>query len=327
MKKLILSLAILMPVLASAQTVLTPEQQLEKAKQEARAAKRAVAEAKAAAKKAAKEAKKKQKSTEAEAAEARKKAEIERQIEAARVEKQRYEAELKTIEETKKQAVATELKTIEEVKKEATVAEAAANQATIPAATEWNTPTDQLDQVSIARAAGPEIPKNDPRYLAGKVPQDADGKVVFSINYDIEGKSAAEIQQRIAAVFAWKAKQEGQLNSRVVLDNSDEHTVAAVFSEWLVFSKSYLSLDRTMFNYTLIAKCSDGHMALTMERMSYDYERGRPAHLATTAEDWITDKVALNKRKDKLVNGPAKFRRATIDRKNQLFIDIYDLMR
>lgn len=323
-----------MPVLASAQTVLTPEQQLEKARQEARAAKKAVAEAKAAAKKAAKEAKKQQKNKAASAAEAKKNAEIERQIEAAKAEKARYEAERKAIEATKQAAM--EQPTLQhEANAESPKASGnspstngeSPEQHRITVDAEWDTPTSDLHNVQIARAAGPAIPKNDPRYLAGKVPQDADGRVVFSINYDIKGKTAAEIQQRIAAVFAWLATRDGQLNSRVVLNDDAQHTVAAVFNEWLVFSQSYLSLDRTQFSYTLIAKCSDGQLALSMERISYDYERNRPAHLATTAEEWITDKVALNKKKDKLVNGPAKFRRATIDRMNSLFIDIYDLMR
>ena len=57
MKKLILAAMLLMPLFGNAQSVLTPQEQLEKAKKEAEAAKQAVKEAKRQAKLAAKKAK------------------------------------------------------------------------------------------------------------------------------------------------------------------------------------------------------------------------------------------------------------------------------
>ena len=60
MKKNILVLLLWIPLFIQAQAVLTPEQRLEKAKQEAKAAKQAVKEAKKAARKASKLAKKPQ---------------------------------------------------------------------------------------------------------------------------------------------------------------------------------------------------------------------------------------------------------------------------
>ena len=38
-----------------------------------------------------------------------------------------------------------------------------------------------------------------------------------------------------------------------------------------------------------------------------------------TAEEWIADDKSINKNGNKLLPGSAKFRRATIDRKDELF--------
>jgi colicin import membrane protein len=55
--------------------------------------------------------------------------------------------------------------------------------------------------------------------------------------------------------------------------------------------------------------------------MSYQYEIDRPDTEAveTIAEDWITDENALNKKKTKLAKYTGKFRRKTIDRKDNIF--------
>ena len=55
-----------------------------------------------------------------------------------------------------------------------------------------------------------------------------------------------------------------------------------------------------------------------MTRISYDYDLSRkPTHYS--AEEWITDKYAVNKKHTKLYPVSAKFRRKTIDRKDFIF--------
>ena len=41
--------------------------------------------------------------------------------------------------------------------------------------------------------------------------------------------------------------------------------------------------------------------------------------MSVKADEWITDKYALNKKKTKLLKGSGKFRRKTIDRKDNIF--------
>ena len=90
--------------------------------------------------------------------------------------------------------------------------------------------------------------------------------------------------------------------------------------EWLVFTDKLLSLDRTKFNYTLIAYCKDNHLTVTMGRILYIYdeERVRGGYVYK-AEEWINDENALNRKQTRLLPGSAKFRRKTIDRKDYIF--------
>lgn len=162
----------------------------------------------------------------------------------------------------------------------------------------------------------------DAKYLKGGVPE-VDGKVVFTLDKDVPGMTAGEIYETVRKVMEGILEQPEQLKeiSKIAIDDKASHTIGARISEWLVFRKKALNLDRTVFNYSLIAKVSDGHLCLTMERIGYQYEMDRSdTHgLETKAEDWITDKWGLTKKGNKLSKYSGKFRRKTIDRKDNIF--------
>ena len=85
--------------------------------------------------------------------------------------------------------------------------------------------------------------------------------------------------------------------------------------ERLVFKSGAFVLDQTKFNFVIEVKCSDEKADVAISRITYDYEVGRKKdHL--TAEKWITDEYAVNKKHTKLYPISAKFRRKTIDRKD-----------
>lgn len=163
------------------------------------------------------------------------------------------------------------------------------------------------------------IKESDRKYIVDAVPE-VDGKVVFTLDLDVPGKSAEQIYD-ITYSFLDNMVQEAVEGKEggIKIFNKTEHTIAAKYYEWLNFSKSFLSNDRTELDYTIIAKCTDGHLLMTMERISYNYEEGSPAALKTTAEEWITDRNALNKKKTRLQPGFKKFRVKTIDRKDEIF--------
>lgn len=160
------------------------------------------------------------------------------------------------------------------------------------------------------------------KYLVGAVPE-VDGRVVFTLSKDVPGMTADEIYQKVYALLTAMSKEENQFpQSKIAVVNKAEHTIVARMKEWLVFQNTFLSLDRTVFNYTIIAKASDGHLNLTLERLGYQYEMNRTdtnGGLNVKAEEWITDKEGLNKKKTKLARYSGKFRRKTIDRKDNIF--------
>lgn len=187
----------------------------------------------------------------------------------------------------------------------------------------WEIPDQPQQQAKVVKKKE-AVPKVDPKYLAGAVPE-VNGEVVFTLDKDVPGMSADSIYDKVYAVISEivdEGKGSGlQPQARIAAVNKAEHTIAARVKEWLVFTSNFISLDRTEFNYTLIARAKDWHVSVKMERISYAYEMNRKdaAGMKEKAEDWITDKHALNKKQTKLSPLSGKFRRKTIDRKDNIF--------
>ena len=165
------------------------------------------------------------------------------------------------------------------------------------------------------------VEKDNPnaKYLAkGAIPE-VDGKVCFETNIKAPGKSAEQIYRILLQQLEKMVQEPNQIaNSIVAVKDSVKHEIGAVFHEWLVFKSTALSLDRTQFNYQILVYCKDGEADVKLTRITYDYDKDRDAkHYA--AEEWITDKYAVNKAHTKLYPLSGKFRRKTIDRKDFIF--------
>ncbi|WP_298454084.1 DUF4468 domain-containing protein [uncultured Prevotella sp.] len=185
----------------------------------------------------------------------------------------------------------------------------------------WESPVTEKNNINNDTSVSKDTtPDPDEKYLVGAVPE-VNGKVEWKLDVDVPDKSAQEIYDIIFDCFTNLTKEENQLEgSCVSLVNKKEHIVVASMKEWLVFTDKLLALDRTKFNYTLIAYCKDNHLTVTMGRVSYRYdeERIKGGHVYM-AEEWINDENALNRKKTRLLPGSAKFRRKTIDRKDLVF--------
>ena len=149
---------------------------------------------------------------------------------------------------------------------------------------------------------------DDSKYLAGAVPE-VDGKVVFTKEFSIPGMSQEEIFKRMQNWMEARLKKN-ENNSRVVYTNPEEGQIVGTGEEWIVFSSSALSLDRTKILYQLSVVCAPEKCTMEVEKIRYNYREGKEKY---TAEEWIVDKYALNKAKTKLVRGLAKWRRNTVD--------------
>ena len=104
----------------------------------------------------------------------------------------------------------------------------------------------------------------------------------------------------------------------MTLQNADQLQIVGNYQEWLVFKNKPLNLDRTRLFYHLFVDCRDGEATVKMTRIVYLYDEERDPQ-TYYANEWITDRYGLNKKKTKLARVSGKFRRKTIDRKDYLF--------
>lgn len=316
MKKIFISILVLISALTiQAQNVLTPEQQLEKAQKELEEAKKALEAAKAQAEAAKVKAEAEKIKAEAE----KTKAEAERLK--AEAERMKQEAE-KLKKNTENSVPATKL--VPATKKENTTETSEGAGWVVP------TVTEEVEEKKVEKTAEGVVLKEDPKYLAGAIQLNADGKVEFVLDTQANGKSADEIYNIVFQYMSKLIKNEQNINSRIALvnrNNKNEQIIACIMDEWFVFNQSFISLDRTETKYQLVATISDNHLHLSMTRIVFNYEEGRSTGFKEPAENVITDKYALTKKKNDLAKIYGKFRRGTIDRKDQIFNNLTKLVR
>ncbi len=353
MKKIIISILLFLPLMSvQAQSVLTPQQQLEEAQKKLEEAKKAVeeakqkaeaakkkAEAEAAKQKAAAEAAKKKAEEEAKrkaAEEAKAKAEkIQQQIKEAEAETARLKAEAARLNAEANGAAATTAATatttVPSVPATTTTPATTATPASATTASQgsgWVIPTATKKETPkpAAQVNGAKL-KEDPKYLEGAITFDEQGKIVFDTEIEAPGKSAAQLYDLVFDYMSGLTQGKESKASRMALVNKDEHIIANTMDEWLVFSNSFISLDRTECKYNLIAKITDEKVSLSINHINYIYEEGRQTGFKLPAEEVIIDKVALTKKKNDLARIFGKFRKKTIDRKDQIFNEIAALVK
>lgn len=306
----------LIPALTmQAQNVLTPDQQLEKAQKELEEAKKALEAAKAQAEAAKVKAEAEKVKAEAE----KTKAEAER----LKAEAERMKQEAEKLKKNAENSVpATKL--VPATKKENTTETSEGAGWVVP------TMTEEVEEKKVEKTAEGVVLKEDPKYLAGAIQLNAEGKVEFVLDTQASGKSADEIYNIVFQYMSKLIKNEQNINSRIALvnrNNKNEQIIACIMDEWFVFNQSFISLDRSETKYQLVATISDNHLHLSMTRIVFNYEEGRSTGFKEPAENVITDKYALTKKKNNLAKIYGKFRRGTIDRKDQIFNNLTKLVR
>lgn len=199
----------------------------------------------------------------------------------------------------------------------------------IYAQSEWEIPKENEKISAVIDSIDNEIAANNPenKYLEGAVTYE-NGKVCFAriINTQL---SAEENFEKLMSILVKITKEENQLEeSKIALINRKKHIIVAHMEEWMVFRSSMFELDRARFIYTLTAECADNNITLKLFKISYQYEGNDKLGKRTfKAEDWISDKESLNGKKNKLRKTTGKFRKKTIDRKDELFERIANELR
>ncbi|MCR5077493.1 MAG: DUF4468 domain-containing protein [Prevotella sp.] len=312
MKKILTTLMLCLPMLAIAQNTLTPQQQLEQAQRQLEQAQAALEQAKANAAKAKAEAEQQARAT----AEARLKAEAEARAKTEAVQKKIAEAKAEAERLNREAARLTE----EARKMTAPTTKAPVTPEDMQPSAAWTAPVTPSSAAKDANKPAASRDKDDKSfYMQPNAVPLINNQVIWSEDIQAPGNTANMLYDKAFAYLNELTQGNNQLDgSKVALVNKDEHSIIATMREKLVFSSNFLSLDFTQFNYVLQATCHDGHATLTMSRMTYSYDvQGNVTDY--TAEKWITDQYALNKKHTRLLPVSGKFRRATIDRKDNIF--------
>lgn len=167
--------------------------------------------------------------------------------------------------------------------------------------------------------------QTETNYLAGAVTLD-DGKVSFKTEIQAPSLNKEQLYDTMLKWATERFKPDGKFNARVLYTNEEEGSIAAGGEEYMIFSSSALSLDRTRIYYQLFIHCGEGTCQAEMTRIRYWYDEARDGGEKYNAEEWIVDDMALNKSKTKLAPICGKFRRKTIDLKNELFLSIQNTL-
>lgn len=158
------------------------------------------------------------------------------------------------------------------------------------------------------------------KYMAGAVTLNEAGYVSFKKHYDVKDKSKGEIYHLLKnyAINDIVGGENSLPQARIQDADSLGGLVVAGMEEYLYFKRTAWTNHRVRFYYQLIFNAADGGFDIEMRNLRYIYDDMTEPQ-TYRAEEWITDEAALNKTKTKLLKTPGKFRRFTIDRKNEIF--------
>lgn len=166
---------------------------------------------------------------------------------------------------------------------------------------------------------------DDAFYGFGKVPV-KDGMVVFNreIPFDASKVASENIYSNILQWIKGRFVKPIVLSGRV--RETPDSGIAVSAEEYLVFRKTALLTDRTRINYNMTVKVSGSSCILTITDINYWYEEERDGGVRFTAEDWITDSEAFNRKGTKLMKTTGKFRVKTIDLVNSFEKEIKNII-
>lgn len=168
----------------------------------------------------------------------------------------------------------------------------------------------------VANAQKEDISK----YLVGAVPV-VNGQVTFDKTYETPGKTKDELFSLLKGYTQSQILNGPNHLEQCAITESDSinGVLAASVEEYLYFKKKAWVSHYVRFYYQLIYRIQDGQFSIQLRRINYLYDDERSSDEEYRAEDWIVDSEALNSDKTKLTRIAGKFRKFTIDRKDEIF--------
>lgn len=175
--------------------------------------------------------------------------------------------------------------------------------------------------------------KHAPKYLKGAVTEQ-NGSVVFEKTFSVSGQTREQLYENMLFYIKDNLVAKGIEDAwtRLISDGKEDGVISARVEEMMVFSKKFLSLDQTRFRYQITAQIVNNKVKMTVSQISYlygeEWNENKPTGEGGTryrAEEWITDKHALNEQGTKVLPLSGKFRRKTIDRVEEIFENAMDM--
>lgn len=155
------------------------------------------------------------------------------------------------------------------------------------------------------------------RYLASDAVPVVDGAVVFSNHIDmvdgITQQKTGEIADKWLADYL---NGFDKASNRIISSNPGE--IVAMGSRDLVFTDNAISYDKAQMSYVLTIKYSATDCNMEISRIKYVYDDGIQKS-RITAEEYIVDEFAVNKKGTKLTPITGKFRKKTLDFVDEVF--------
>lgn len=185
----------------------------------------------------------------------------------------------------------------------------------------------------VAMAQKTKEDKHADKYLKGAVPTE-NGIVTFKKTFRVPGQTDAQLYENMLFFIKDNLVVKGIEDAwtRMLSDGKEDGLITARVEEWMVFSKRFLALDQTRFRYQIAVTTGQGAVNITITQVSYLYGEEWNENKPTgeggeiyRAEEWITDEHALNKKGTKVLPKSGKFRRATINRVNEIFNNAMDM--
>lgn len=174
--------------------------------------------------------------------------------------------------------------------------------------------------ISIPLLATAQAKSNVSPYAKGAV-NTVNGMVVFEKSIEDKSHSQAQLFQTMKDFLGTLVvMSENEDRSKVTKEDSGNGILEAQVEEMLYFKRKPWETDATYFIYTIQIGCSAGNVKLKISQIRYIYDEDRFATNALmTAEETITDEHAFKANGKTLRKEEGKFRKATIDRVNEIF--------
>lgn len=181
----------------------------------------------------------------------------------------------------------------------------------------------------VSLVAGAKTERTNPKYLNGAVPEE-NGIIVFKKAFAVADKSDAEIYEAMQSYVknSLVASAINENRTRVISEDKEGKSIVARVEEYMIFKKITLNLDRTRFRYQISVNVNNHKVTINVTQISYYYNEDMDGNNGVNykGEEWITDKVAVNKSNTKLYPRSGKFRIKTIDRVEEIFEGAMDAL-